>query len=644
MSDEENSYTEPKRRRLQNACDECRKRKVKCDSALRSRNICSNCIALKMDCTHTHEKKKRGPRLGHHDRTIQETVDAILSTRRPFQIPDDQASVRKVLVDLANHIRDLEEDIAQLRRVTDSLTQSVNAMEQQTDRNDPLHWPTNSLGTYSVENLVEDLKTFEFDAKNVRHFGSSSNVTLMKAAMDIKKETYLQNRGEAVHEVQPGRSHRRPEFWTVYPWQQDLIVKNPPLEFPADDLMQDLMDCYFTNFNHVFPVLHRPLFLKSLRECAHVHSRQFGELVLAVCALGARFSNDPRVFEDTSIESSIGWKWIRQIQPLNRSFVEPPSVYEVQMFAIYISFMSSSSTPEISWILISVGVRLAQDVGAHRRPQESSEPTVESESWKRAFWLMYVMDLFASACLGRPRSIQDFSYDANLPIECDEEYWEHGGPELAFKQPPGEPSTMSYWNCLIKLMIILGNVLRTIYAVNQSELCSAAGMTRLEWSEKVVAELDSSLNNWTDEIPEHLKWDPNQNNREHFEQAVMLYANYYLIQILIHRPFIPGPGEQSVLSFPSLAICANAARLCLHVLEVHHQRGSSLLVFPQVMMGLFNSVLVLLVNTLRCRHSSSPIESGNELALIHRGIDMLRHCENRQGRCSFYDFRVWSQI
>lgn len=67
--------------------------------------------------------------------------------------------------------------------------------------------------------------------------------------------------------------------------------------------------------------------------------------------------------------------------------------------------MQSSSTPEICWILVSIGVRFAQDVGAHRKKQHDAKPTVESELWKRAFWMLYVMDIFTSAFLGRPRSI-----------------------------------------------------------------------------------------------------------------------------------------------------------------------------------------------------------------------------------------------
>lgn len=50
-------------------------------------------------------------------------------------------------------------------------------------------------------------------------------------------------------------------------------------------------------------------------------------------------------------------------------------------------FLHGSSTPQASWIIIGVGIRLAQDVGAHRRKvYNQAKRTVEDELWKRAFW------------------------------------------------------------------------------------------------------------------------------------------------------------------------------------------------------------------------------------------------------------------
>ena len=55
-------------------------------------------------------------------------------------------------------------------------------------------------------------------------------------------------------------------------------------------------------------------------------------------------------------------------------------------------FLHGTSTPHISWSLIGIGLRYAQDLGAHRRKAYNSErPIVEEELLKRAFWYVNLL-------------------------------------------------------------------------------------------------------------------------------------------------------------------------------------------------------------------------------------------------------------
>ncbi|KAJ3993801.1 hypothetical protein F5050DRAFT_641419 [Lentinula boryana] len=57
------------RKRLLNACDECRKRKVRCDSATITGDVCSECVKWKTKCTHNVPNKRRGPKAGSSRRS-----------------------------------------------------------------------------------------------------------------------------------------------------------------------------------------------------------------------------------------------------------------------------------------------------------------------------------------------------------------------------------------------------------------------------------------------------------------------------------------------------------------------------------------------------------------------------------------------
>ena len=49
-------------------------------------------------------------------------------------------------------------------------------------------------------------------------------------------------------------------------------------------------------------------------------------------------------------------------------------------------YVHGTLPPHESWIMVGIGLRLAQDVGAHRRRSHHGPPTVEDELCKRAFW------------------------------------------------------------------------------------------------------------------------------------------------------------------------------------------------------------------------------------------------------------------
>jgi hypothetical protein len=55
--------------------------------------------------------------------------------------------------------------------------------------------------------------------------------------------------------------------------------------------------------------------------------------------------------------------------------------------------------------------------------------------------------------------------DIDLPLEVDDEYWEHPDPALAFQQPAGKPSKVTSFVQTIKLYQILSFALRTIVRI-----------------------------------------------------------------------------------------------------------------------------------------------------------------------------------
>lgn len=67
----------------------------------------------------------------------------------------------------------------------------------------------------------------------------------------------------------------------------------------------------------------------------------------------------------------------------------------------------------MGWILVGLGIRLAQDVGAHRAYPRGAKPSVEGELWARAFWVLVCLERQTATALGRPCATQ---YEESVAI------------------------------------------------------------------------------------------------------------------------------------------------------------------------------------------------------------------------------------
>jgi hypothetical protein len=117
------------------------------------------------------------------------------------------------------------------------------------------------------------------------------------------------------------------------------IVHAPArLTFPPPDLLFKLIDAYFSQVNVLIPLLHRPSFERSVVSGTHLHDAGFGEVLLLVCAVGARYVDDERVLLDGVSKHSAGWEWFRQVHTMQRSVFAVPCLYDLQLCCVRLYF------------------------------------------------------------------------------------------------------------------------------------------------------------------------------------------------------------------------------------------------------------------------------------------------------------------
>ncbi|KAK0189249.1 fungal-specific transcription factor domain-containing protein [Armillaria mellea] len=613
-----------RKRRLQGACDICRQKKIRCDSTNMPGKKCSNCVAFGSECTHIAASAKgRMTQIAsdQHETVkddLQVYINAILSDTIPYVVPSNNTLVRAILVDLACYVRQLEADLTAAKSLI-----SVLSVSPQTSQSP--EYPSDNNDEADDSSFVDALRRFAISTRDVRHCGTSSGMMLMKSAIEMK------NAYSNSSPITPALDLRRPHFWIVYPWQRPIPEDVPPLKFPPPDLLDHLVSIFLNTTNAHFFILHGPTFRREIAAGTHFSERDFGNLVLGVCAVASRHSDDPRV----GPPAQAGWELYLQLRPIHLSrFSAPATLWELQLYPLMVLFLYGTTTPETSFLLIGVGVRLAQDVGAHRkRAKPLKEWTTEDELWKRIFWALVITDVIVSAFVGRPRATTSEHFDVELPLEVDDEYWPGevlADPEHPWTQPSHKPADAKAWVLHIKLLDILSFAQVTIYAMKRSAYWDAISTS--EWHQNIAVELDSALNKWIDSIPDHLRWDPHKSNQYHFDQSALLYSTYYWVQMQVHRKFIPSPNmskDPGKLNsgFPSLSICANAARSCSHIVDIHAK--TRIIALPNILVAVFHSALVLLLNLWGGKRLGLSTNPSRALEDVFKCMNVMRKYEDR---------------
>lgn len=101
-----------------------------------------------------------------------------------------------------------------------------------------------------------------------------------------------------------------------------MIPTTPPHPrdaFPRPDLMGELIKNYFTHLNNILPLIHRPTFERNMEANLHLSDETFGSIVLMVCAIGSRFSDDRTVLPPkTDKWEWAGWHWFQRVRAVRQ--------------------------------------------------------------------------------------------------------------------------------------------------------------------------------------------------------------------------------------------------------------------------------------------------------------------------------------
>ncbi|KAF4919039.1 putative transcriptional regulatory protein [Colletotrichum viniferum] len=183
----------------------------------------------------------------------------------------------------------------------------------------------------------------------------------------------------------------------------------------------------------------------------------------------------------------------------------------------------------------------------------------EIQHRRRLFWQAYIFDHDLMLRIGKPPLITDnFLVDLpeEYPLDC-----------YGFFYYPGDV-VLNYFRQEVKLAQIQGRIYSRLY------LNSPTSATALE---SEIGLLDRELQGWRDSIPEMIR--PKQSgasldddNHARLMALSVLHFVYFQLVVAVHSATLRMPLSAQDMDFlrPSVAICVNAARGAVSLLNYHH--------------------------------------------------------------------------
>ncbi|KAL1909294.1 Gypsy retrotransposon integrase-like protein 1 [Sporothrix stenoceras] len=507
-----------KRRRVTRACDECRRKKIKCDG----KQPCTHCSVYSYECTYDKPSNRRRNPAPQYIEALESRLQRAETLLRKFMPDVDLADPNldpMVQQEFQNRERARIQAAKQRQEEQQQQQQqTAHAQQQQLQQQQQQRQPGAGGDAPDAEgeelmSMIETMGQLDLTEGGEWDFhGISSGAVFLRRM----KENFhgLLGRDSLVPYLA-----RPPRYPGVFSLDSPRSAVHVPSFFEAFDRLYEKAP------DNLGPDDHRAL-----------------GLLYSVMALGCMYN----ISEDSDSSNPVhyqaameeGLKFYTTARILLQDITECRDLTSLQALLYMILFLQATSNLSGCYSFVGIALRAALRMGLHRNLPHAKLTPIEHESRRRVFYVIRQMDTYVSALLGFPMSLRDEDIDQPLPTEIDDEYITKDG---IIQPPPGTPSFYQACNAYTKLMEILAKAIKCVYpvkrfaggAANNSETPSSSYMV----SYAKIKEIERELHAWYEQLPTH--WRPSPDGPiEVIRVRTLLRFAYAHVQMMMYRPFL----------------------------------------------------------------------------------------------------------
>ncbi|KID66942.1 Transcription factor, fungi, partial [Metarhizium brunneum ARSEF 3297] len=600
------------------SCELCKQRKVKCD---RGQPSCGWCARNGAICEYK-ERRRPGLRAGF-GKELQDRMDKLEAVLQSHSEIIQHVLASNPQLNATGGIQNSNPSIP-----SDHGTPR-DASSHMYRTSEPITTPggENSLFIPKTSSFTPTSQTVDFNAPQhpgmpdtYHHQGSLGRLSAGSQIPPIQSST---PGGQAYYQNQP----------TIHsptaPLSQTAVPTPPDQDMPPYDLLYSLVDLYFKHINTWCPILHRKTTLDSLFGPSTLQETD-RILLHAIVATTMRYSTDPRLTDERREHYHKVCK-----ERVLLYGMENTSVKSLQALVIVALDLVGSSNGPPGWNILALVTRSVVQLGlaveSHSftvspgytsiytlRAMILPEPKdfIDDESRRRLFWMIYLLDRYATIATAFEFALADKEIDRTLP--CRDDLWmrnqrvdtkwfkarEHHGEGSA--QEICKPENLGPFAYYIEILGILSKIHKFL---KQPVDISALGDVE-QWQLR-YKELDNLLTTWRFGLP------PEFGNMSKLFQApkknlncilVMLHGTYHTAVIRLHSS-AAYPTTRSPIFTPSYSAsqrCHGAVENIAALGEFVVQNGLLSKLGPPFAFTIWVSARLLLVHGSTVEHKLAP--------------------------------------
>ena len=357
-----------------------------------------------------------------------------------------------------------------------------------------------------------------------------------------------------------------PETQKAHDSEEHNLLLEGADKLPPREIQEHLSEVFFDYvYGQSYHLLHKPSFMRKLAQ-----GTVPPVLMLAVCAISARFSNHPT--QRTEPAFLRGESWATAAREIALKRYDTPNITILIVYLILGLHEFGTCQGGRSWMFGGMAQRMAYALQLHKdldhdpklrrgsngKNGEGELTFTDREIRRRTMWSCFIMDRFNSSGTDRPTFVSEQYIRAQLPIKETYYQMEITGPteDLEGSVPnPVEPDTGQMSNArdnmgvaayLIRLVAIWGRVIQYL---------NLGGKSRDKypmWDEDSLFQaIRRDTEEWKEALPADLHYTPdnlqNAASEKVANQFIFLHIVYNQITLVMVRFALPTPGTRSVL-------------------------------------------------------------------------------------------------